>query len=464
MKYDRVVTGGTIVTPDGIVRGHLGIRDGRIEAVSTEMLAGDAVLDARGRVVLPGAVDLHVHFNEPGRAEWEGWGPGSRAAAAGGVTTVVEMPLNAVPPTTTAAALEAKVKAAQASSLVDFALWGGLITDNLEHLPALAAGGVIGFKAFMCPSGTPEFTHVEDGLLYEGLSRIHDLGLFLAVHAESHWLTRHYTERLVDQGRRDRRAWAESRPPIAELEAIQRAIFLAGRAGCRLHIVHMSLPEGTGIVEDAKAAGQRVTAETCAHYLTLTDDDLVRIGPTAKCAPPLRDRAAQERLWSDLLGGRIDCVTSDHSPCPSEEKTRGDEDIWLAWGGITGVQTLVPLILTEGVHRRKMHLTQFAALLSSTPAKIAGLWPRKGAIQVGADADLMIVDMEREWVVERGWLQSAHKHSPFVGRPMRGWIEHTLRRGETLTSKGTVSATGGGVWLRPLSAARAPIHSHNNHE
>jgi allantoinase len=451
VKYDRVLEGGYIVTLEGTVQGSIGIRDGRIAAISSDRLAGEEVLDARGRVILPGAVDLHVHYNEPGRTHWEGWGPGSRAAAVGGVTTVVEMPLNAIPSTVTAPALAAKVQAAQAASVVDFALWGGLITDNLDQLPSLAAGGVVGFKAFMCPSGVPEFPHVEDGILYEGLSRIHELGLFLAVHAESHWITQYHTERLQTHGRHDRRAWAESRPPIAELEAIQRALFLAARAGCRLHVVHMSLHDGTALIAESKAAGQPVTVETCAHYLALTDDDLMRLGPVAKCAPPLRDPAEQDRLWRDVLAGQIDCVTSDHSPCPTEDKTRGEEDIWQAWGGINGVQTLVPVMLTEGVHRRAMRLPQFAALLSATPARIAGVWPQKGAIQVGADADLLIVDLEREWTVERSWLQSQHKHSPFMGRTMKGWVEQVIRRGHTVAESGEVTADGGGAWLRPES-------------
>lgn len=454
MRYQRVVADGLITTPDGTIRGSIGIHDGCIAVISPDPLQGDEVIDARDRVVLPGAVDLHVHFNEPGRTHWEGWGPGGRAAATGGATTVVEMPLNAIPPTTTAAALVTKVQAAQASSAVDFALWGGLITDNLAHLRELASAGVIGFKAFMCPSGTAEFTHVEDDILYEGLCQIRELGLFLAVHAESHWITRHNTERLQAHGRTDRRAWGEARPPVAELEAIQRALFLASRADCRLHIVHMTLPEGAELIQESRAAGLPVTVETCAHYLTLTDDDLVRLGPVAKCAPPLRDRATQEGLWQDVLQGRIDCITSDHSPCPTEDKTRGDEDIWQAWGGITGVQTLVPLMLSEGVHRRGMTLPQFATLLSATPAKIVGLWPRKGAIQIGADADLLIVDMDREWVVEETWLQSRHKHSPFLGRPMKGWIDLVLRRGQTVARHGQVVADHGGVWLKRAGSSQ----------
>ncbi|MGH2402957.1 MAG: allantoinase AllB [bacterium] len=448
MTYDLVVAGGRLVTNDGTYPGSIGISGGRIAAVSQGALSGHEVIEARGQVVLPGVVDLHVHFNEPGRTQWEGWGPGSRAAAAGGVTTVVEMPLNAIPPTTSAAALEAKVAAARTQSIVDFALWGGLITDNRPHLAELAAGGVIGFKAFMSHSSTEEFTHVEDGVLYDGLCRLRDLGHFLAVHAESNALTAERMARLQAQGRRDRRAWGEGRPPVAELEAIQRALFLARDAGCRLHIVHMSLPEGVEMIRAARAAGHPVTVETCPHYLVLTEDDMVRLGPVAKCAPPLRDAARQHGLWGAVLGGDIDCITSDHSPCPTQDKTRGDDDIWQAWGGISGIQTLAPLMLTEGVHRRGLSLNRFADLMSTNPAKIAGLWPRKGEIRIGADADLVLVDLDREWPVDASRLYSRHRHSPFVGWKMKGWIQRVFLRGRTVAVEGEVTGARDGVWLR----------------
>lgn len=447
--YDLVIARGLLVTSDGAFIGNLGISAGRIAAIAEDHLDGDEVIEARGRVVLPGAIDLHVHFNEPGRTDWEGWGPGSRAAAAGGVTTVVEMPLNAVPPVTTVKALEVKVESALGHSVVDFALWGGLITDNLDKLSDLAHAGVIGFKAFMSQSSTEEFTHVEDGVLFEGLRRLHGLGQFLAVHAENNWITQDRMQRLRAQGRRDPRAWNEARPPEAELEAIHRALFLAGQAGCRLHIVHMSLPEGADMIRQARASGQAVTAETCAHYLALTDDDLVRLGPVAKCAPPLRDLRRQGGLWDAVVRGDIDCITSDHSPCPTADKVRGEGDIFEAWGGITGIQTLVPLVLTEGANRRKLPLDRVATLLAAAPAKIAGLWPRKGEIRVGADADVLIVDLEREWRVERDWLYSRHKHSPFIGWPMKGWITHVLRRGRTIAVDGEVVAASDGEWLRP---------------
>ncbi len=448
MAYDLVVANGLLVTSQGTFPGSLGVNDGRIALIARTPLEGREVVDARGLVVLPGAVDLHVHFNEPGRTDWEGWRPGSRAAAVGGVTTVVEMPLNCLPPVTTTAALEAKTAAASGQSMVDYALWAGLITDNLRELPDLARAGVVGFKAFMSHSSTTEFTHVEDGVLFEGLGRIRDLGHFLAVHAESNAITQHRTTCLQAQGRRDRRAWAEARPPVAELEAIHRVLFLAREARCRLHIVHMSLPEGAELIAAARAAGQAVTVETCGHYLALTDDDLDRLGPVAKCAPPLRDHARQDGLWKAVLGGQIDCITSDHSPCPTDDKVRGIDDIWAAWGGITGIQTLVPLVLTEGVHRRGMSMERFTALMATNPAKIAGLWPRKGSIQVGADADLVLADLQRPWRVEAEWLCSRHRHSPFIGRSMVGWIHRVILRGQTIAFDGQVMGEPRGSWLR----------------
>jgi allantoinase len=464
MIYDTVIHNGLIVTPSGEHIGNVGIRDGRVAAIASTPLTADEVLDATGHVVLPGAVDLHVHFNDPGRAEWEGWGPGSRAAAAGGVTTVVEMPLNCVPPVTTVEALEAKARAARGQSLVDYALWAGLITDNLEHVPALARAGVIGFKAFMSHSSTEEFTHVDDGLLYEGLRLLRDLGHFLAVHAESNAITQDRTHRLRAAGRKDRRAWGEARPPIAELEAIHRALFLARQTGCRLHVVHMSLPEGATMISAARAAGQRVTVETCPHYLTLTEDDLVRLGPVAKCAPPLRAAALQEGLWAAVMAGQIDCLTSDHSPCPTDDKRQGDDDIWAAWGGISGIQTLVPLMLTEGVHHRGLTLQRLAALTAENPARIGGLWPKKGAVMVGADADLLTVDLEREWAVEADRLYSRHAHSPFIGRRMRGWISRVLLRGRTIALDGEIVAQPAGQWLAPAGTAswRTRTHGRSN--
>src|SRR3989449_8462847 len=271
MRYETVVAGGLLVTGPGVLRGYLGINDGCIDVISEDRLKGDDVVDARDLTVLPGAVDLHVHFNEPGRTDWEGWGPGSRAAAAGGVTTVVEMPLNCLPPVTTVEALQTKVAAAEGQSMVDYALWGGLITDNREHLGSLAAAGVIGFKAFMSHSSTEEFTHVEDGVLFDGLQRLRDLDQFLAVHAESNAITQDRMRRLQADGRPDRMAWAEARPPAPDPEATHRALLLAPQAGCRLHIVHMSLPEGAEMIHAARSRGSAVSGESRGDDVALRD-------------------------------------------------------------------------------------------------------------------------------------------------------------------------------------------------
>ncbi len=446
MNFDLVVAGGLAVRPEGSSVMNIGVTNGLIAEISSDHLEGETVIDATGLVVMPGAVDLHVHFSEPGRTHWEGWWHGSRAAAAGGVTTVVEMPLNAIPATTTLAALNLKLEAAKGQSFVDYALWGGLVDDNLEDLPALAASGVIGFKAFMVDIKDESFRFVPDDVLFAGMREIGAMGHFLAVHAEDSAMVWALTDALQKAGRMDRRAWNEARSPQAELSAIRTALQLARDANCPLHVVHTSIPEGVDAITNARANGQAVTVETCAHYLTLTSDDLERLGPVAKCAPPLRDRAQLEGLWERVLDGSIDCITSDHSPCPTEDKTRGDHDIWRAWGGITGVQTLVPSVLTEG-QKRGLSLERASQLLSTNPAKIAGLYPRKGEIRVGSDADLMLIDLDRAWTLEREQLRSRHQHSPFVGMKFRAWISMVFVRGKTVAQAGEIVGDASGEWL-----------------
>jgi allantoinase len=443
------VAGGTLITPAGRVRGHLGVRGGRISALSETPLQARETVDATGRVVLPGAVDLHVHFNEPGHPDYEGWAAGSRAAAAGGVTTIADMPLVCMPATTTVKALRTKREIAERTSLVDFALWAGLVPYNLDHLDALHAEGVAGFKAFMAHAGTDAFPFVDDDALYEGLRRAAAAGATVAVHAENHAITSARAARLRAQGRRDRRAWGEARPPIAELEAIARLLTLARDAGCAVHVVHVSLPEGVEAIRAARQRGQRVTCETCAHYLVLTEDDFDRIGPAAKCAPPLRDAARREGLWDAVLRGHVDTLASDHAPGPADGKSRGVNDVFDAWGGIAGIQSALPLLLTHAVRERGMTLEQLAWLTSTNPARIAGLWPRKGGLVVGGDADFVVVDLERAWTLTPDHLYSRNRHSPYVGMEMRGWFTHVLRRGEVIVEDGRAADAGaGGVYLR----------------
>jgi allantoinase len=401
---------------DLLIRGcepvDVAVDDGRIVATGAELgLSATETVDATGLRVLPGAVDAHVHFNDPGRADWEGWASGTAAAAAGGTTCVVDMPLNAHPPTVDADAFRRKVAAADGAAITDFALWGGLVPGNVARLAELAELGVVGFKAFMCPSGIDDFEAVDDGVLGEGMAEAARLGLPVAVHAESPAL-------LAAPTGRSWRDFLNSRPLEAELDAIGRAIALAESTGCSLHVVHVSTGRGVRLVAAARARGVDVTCETCPHYLVLDEDDLERLGAVAKCAPPLRSRADRDDLRAELAAGHVDFLASDHSPAPGSMK-QGD-DAFAIWGGISGCQSLLALALTEGVA---------SELVAARPAARLRL-PGKGRLEPGADADLVLVDMSVESELRADDLHYRHRHSPYVGMRMRARIEATYLRGQ----------------------------------
>lgn len=393
-------------------------------------------IEARGLHVFPGVVDAHAHVNEPGREEWEGWRAATRGAAAGGVTTLADMPLNSLPPTVDGSALRAKESRAARSAIVDYALWGGLVGADPAPLRELATSGVVGLKAFLCPSGVPEFPHLDAGTLVPALAAATEAGHLVAVHAEDEALVAKGSEQLHAMNRRDRAAWLESRPPAAERRAIERLAEAARETGARVHVVHASSSAAVTAVLRARERGANLTVETCPHYLLFSAEDVERLGPALKCAPPIRDASSRERLWQHVLAGEIDLVASDHSPCTADLKTRGDDDIWEAWGGVTGIQSLLPVMLTEGVHRRGLGLTALARLVAGTPARLLGLWPQKGAIHAGADADLVLVALEREWTFEPEQLQARSGISPYVGRSFRGAVVRTLVRGVTVFDDG----------------------------
>jgi allantoinase len=393
--------------------------------------------------VLPGLVDAHVHFNEPGRTHWEGYETGSAAAAAGGITTFLYMPLNNDPPTLDAASLAEKVAAVADRSVVDYGLWGGIVPSNLEHLAELRNGGVVAAKAFMCHSGLDGYPGVDDGALYEAMRRAAELGLIVGLHAESDALTTALAGEAQRAGRRDALAWARSRPPLTEVEPVRRALLLAGETGASVHFVHVSTPEAVREVAAARAAGVRATLETCPHFLALDEDDLERLGPFGKCAPPLRPRTLVEALWQEVLAGNVDLIASDHSPCPPADKERGQNDIWLAWGGLHGVQTLLPVLFTEGVRARGMPLPLLVQLTSAGPARRYGLYPRKGALLVGSDADIAIVDPDAEWTLDAGDLKTRWPVSPFLGKRFTGHVEATMVRGRIVYREGEIAVGPG---------------------
>jgi allantoinase len=443
---DLVLRGGSVVTPERTVTADVAIEDGRIAAIGIAIPGARQEIDARGLTTLPGLIDIHVHFNEPGRAEWEGAATGSRALAAGGGTLFFDMPLNSSPCTVGPAEFDQKRAALERSSITDFAIWGGIVPGNCGELAALAERGVIGFKAFMADSGLPEFPRSDDLTLYEGMREAARLGLPVAVHAESDELIKSLTGRAMAAGRTGIRDYLESRPVMAEVGAIQRAALLASEAGAKLHIVHVSSGRGVAAAFEARARGADITIETCPHYLFFTEEDVERIGAAAKCAPPLRDKREQEKLWSALLRGVVNSVASDHSPAPPEMKR--DANFFRVWGGIAGAQSTLAVLLTAGHHERRLPLTRVADLIASLPARRFRL-PHKGGVVVGNDADLTLVDLSATYTLHEDSLLQQHRISPYIGSSFCGMVRQTLLRGQPIFVDGKIVEQGTGRFVRP---------------
>ncbi len=445
--FDLLVRGGEVVTSSGVVCGDIAVRDGRIAEVAADIVgAGREEIDARGLHVFPGVIDVHVHFNEPGRTDWEGWATGSAASAVGGATTVAEMPLNAHPPTLDGPSFDAKRAAAEGKSFVDFALWGGLTPANLDRLEELAARGVIGFKAFMSNSGIDDFPAADDATLLEGMRRAATLGLPVAVHAENDRLTAALSARAIAAGHTTARDYLASRPTIAEVEAIARALLFAEETGCAVHVVHVSTGRGITQIAAARARGVDATAETCPHYLLFDEEDFERLGAIAKCAPPLRARREGHVLWQSLAQGDIQVVASDHSPAPASMKS--DDDNFRVWGGISGCQSLLTSLVSAGHLERGIPLPLLASVLAACPAnryRLAG----KGRIAATYDADLALVELGDEFVLKRENLRYRHQHSPFVGMTFAARPRRTILRGQTVALDGQVVGEPRGRLLSP---------------
>ena len=448
-ELELIVRGGHIVTPDGVMQADFAVAEGRIVKIAPAIEEdAHAILDATGRHVFPGIIDAHVHFNEPGRTEWEGISSGSAALAAGGGTAFFDMPLNSEPPVLDAARLREKRVLAEEKSCVDFALWGGLTPLNLDKLAGLRDAGAIGLKAFMSASGIESFPRVDEKTLREGMKRAAKLGLIVAVHAEDDALATKFTTEQKAKGRTDARAWLDSRPVEVELAAIRLAIELAGETGCALHVVHVSSPEGVALIEEARAQRVDVTAETCPHYLLLNDKDVAKIGAAAKCAPPIRDEKRRKALWADVRDGRIHTIGSDHSPAPADMKT--SPNFFEIWGGIAGVQHGASLLFSECADTAEKDLPTLSAALARNVARRFRLGGRKGLLVENYDADFCVVDFGRPRTIETDDLWTRHRISAYVGMKTRARITDTYVRGKAVYADGRlVNLPAPGRFLRP---------------
>ena len=446
---DLVLTGGKVVSPDAVIEASVAIKDGKILAVGARdaMPPARETVDVSGMHVLPGAIDVHVHFRDPGYPQKEDFESGTIAAAFGGVTTVFDMP-NTIPTVGTAEALAAKHRIASEKAHVDYGLYAVLGEDTIENVPALIEGGVIGFKLYM-GNTFGKIPSPSTGGMLEAFEVAAQTGKRISLHAETNSIMERRETRLRAAGRTDPLAHLDSRPAVVAIEAVSRAAILAEWTGARIHILHISSADELRPLREAKARGVDITGETCPHYLMLSADDYARFAGVIRVNPPVREARNQEPLWAALADGTVDLIATDHAPHSREEKTRND--MFTVDCGFPGVETQMPLMLTE-VNAGRMTIMDYVKLSAANPAKIWGLYPRKGIIAPGADADIAIVDLARETTIDDAELQSRAKITPWHGRKTKGLPIHTLVRGRfVMRDRALVEGTRGhGRSVHPL--------------
>ena len=436
---ELVIRGRRVVTENSVGPASVHVTRGQISSISIfEDVPAEAELieAAPESIVMPGLVDTHVHVNEPGRTTWEGFETATRAAAAGGVTTIVDMPLNSIPPTTTLEGFEAKLAAAREKLHVDVGFWGGVVPGNTGELSKLWNAGVVGFKCFLIHSGVDEFPNVTEENLREAMPELARLGAMLIVHAEVPGPVEAACCQATDESKSSAyETFLHSRPREAENQAVSRMIRLSRETGCRIHIVHHSSADALEPLRTAKKSGLPITAETCPHYLHFAAEEIPAGATEFKCCPPIRERENREQLWQALSDGTIDFVVSDHSPCPPEMKLREQGDFMKAWGGISSLQLRLPIMCTEA-RARGFDIDRLVEWLCAAPARQVGLSLLKGSLKPGADADIVIWNPDREFRVEPSMIHHRHKVTPYAGEVLHGVVENTFVRGQMVYDDG----------------------------
>jgi len=448
MKLELVIRSERVVTSQGVRRAALHINRGRIASIAPweSVPAGCSLYDAGRAVIMAGLVDSHVHINEPGRASWEGFSTATRAAAAGGITTLIDMPLNSIPATTSLPALQAKRRAARGRCRVDVGFWGGVVPGNVAALLPLHEAGAFGFKCFLVPSGVPEFAHVTERDLRAALPTLARLRTPLLAHAELPGPIDGATARLARANPKRYRTWLASRPPESESDAIALLIRLAREFRTNIHIVHLSAASALPMLRRARRASLPISVETCPHYLAFASDAIPDGDVAFKCAPPIREAANREQLWRALARDEIDFIVSDHSPCPPRMKTGARGNFFRAWGGIASLELRLPIVWTAA--RRRGHtLEQVAQWLAAGPARLLGLEGRKGVLAPGADADIVVWDPDKMFHVKRSQMHQRHKLTPYNGEKLAGVIQATFLRGRLIFADGKVLGRPSGSLL-----------------
>lgn len=452
---DLIIRGRRVLLPDEVTAATIHVRDGRVECVGAyDEIAGDCEVfeAAESDLIMPGLVDTHVHINEPGRTEWEGFKSATRAAAAGGVTTVIDMPLNSIPPTTTAAGLSAKLAAANGNCFVDVGFWGGVVPGNLDQLATLSGQGVVGFKCFLVHSGVDEFPHVTEDDLRLALPELRKLDAVLIVHAELPGPIEAACEATNSSGAsaHNYETFLSTRPRSAEDEAVKLMIRLSREFDSAVHIVHHSSADALPSLRAAKASGVKITAETCPHYLVFAAEEIPDGATEFKCCPPIRERDNREELWKALSDGTIDFIVSDHSPCPASMKLPEEGDFLKAWGGISSLQLRLPVMWTAA-QERGYPLQTLARWVCEAPARLVKLDRRKGRIANGYDADIVVWSADEEFTLDAQNLHHRHQVTPYNGRRLAGVVRQTFLRGKKIYDCGVFTKPQGSFLLAQTS-------------